>query len=65
MDRYLMNALCAVSLVALVAMGAGAALASSNKIVLMPGDQTPFWTCPAFVESVFDFTLPAVRTEAG
>jgi hypothetical protein len=23
------------------------------------------WTCPAFVESVFDFTLPAVRTEAG
>jgi hypothetical protein len=32
---------------------------------------TPFpigklsWTCPAFVESVFDFTLPALRTEAG
>jgi len=26
-----------------------------------PGD----WTCPAFVESVFDFTLPALRTEAG
>jgi hypothetical protein len=25
----------------------------------------PLWTCPAFVESVFDFTLPAVRTEAG
>ena len=24
-----------------------------------------FWTCPAFVESVFDFTLPALRTEAG
>ena len=23
------------------------------------------WTCPAFVESVFDFTLPALRTEAG
>jgi hypothetical protein len=43
MDRYLMNALCAVSLVALVAMGAGAALASSNKIVLMPGGPNPFW----------------------
>jgi hypothetical protein len=26
---------------------------------------TPPWTCPAFVESVFDFTLPALRTEAG
>lgn len=25
----------------------------------------PVWTCPAFVESVFDFTLPALRTEAG
>jgi hypothetical protein len=24
-----------------------------------------FWTCPAFVESVFDFMLPALRTEAG
>jgi hypothetical protein len=24
-----------------------------------------YWTCPAFVESVFDFTLPALRTEAG
>jgi pantothenate kinase type III len=23
------------------------------------------WTCPAFVESVFDFTLPALRTEVG
>ena len=23
------------------------------------------WTFPAFVESVFDFTLPALRTEAG
>ena len=23
------------------------------------------WTCPALVESVFDFTLPALRTEAG
>ena len=23
------------------------------------------WTCPAFVESVFDSTLPALRTEAG
>src|ERR1700691_5653351 len=23
------------------------------------------WTCRAFVESVFDFTLPALRTEAG
>jgi hypothetical protein len=23
------------------------------------------WTYPAFVESVFDFTLPALRTEAG
>jgi predicted small integral membrane protein len=23
------------------------------------------WTCPAFVESVFDFTLLALRTEAG
>jgi hypothetical protein len=23
------------------------------------------WTCPAFVESVFDFTLPALRTEGG
>ena len=23
------------------------------------------WTCPAFVESVFDFMLPALRTEAG
>jgi hypothetical protein len=26
---------------------------------------SPEWTCPAFVESVFDFTLPALRTEAG
>jgi hypothetical protein len=28
-------------------------------------DAYPVWTCPAFVESVFDFTLPALRTEAG
>ena len=27
--------------------------------------QAIVWTCPAFVESVFDFTLPALRTEAG
>ena len=27
--------------------------------------ETLHWTCPAFVESVFDFTLPALRTEAG
>jgi hypothetical protein len=25
----------------------------------------PVWTCPAFVESVFDFALPALRTEVG
>ena len=25
----------------------------------------PNWTCPACVESVFDFTLPALRTEVG
>ena len=30
-----------------------------------PAIDVACWTCPAFVESVFDFTLPALRTEAG
>jgi alpha-N-arabinofuranosidase len=29
------------------------------------GPKEAAWTCPAFVESVFDFTLPALRTEGG
>ena len=44
---------------------------SSVFVKVPPGDTVhrsnngSIWTCPAFVESVFDFTLPALRTEAG
>ena len=44
----------------------------NNRRLLEPIGNIPpaegeerYWTCPAFVESVFDFTLPALRTEAG
>jgi hypothetical protein len=37
-----------------------------TEIVRRPTvEEFSLWTCPAFVESVFDFTLPALRTEAG
>jgi DDE superfamily endonuclease len=35
----------------------------AEKAILEQGAAV-LWTCPAFVESVFDFTLPALRTEA-
>jgi ribose transport system substrate-binding protein len=62
MDRYLMNALGAASLIALVAMDAGAALASNNKIVLMPGGPHPYfgpWE-QAAADAKKDFGIAAV-----
>jgi hypothetical protein len=38
---------------------------SNEEVQLKAAIREAFWTCPAFVESVFDFTLPALRTEAG
>jgi putative DNA methylase len=45
----------------------GAALISrfQELSVAFKGRVAKKWTCRAFVESVFDFTLPALRTEAG
>ena len=37
----------------------------SNRIFKSFDDIVDNWTCPAFAESVFKFTRPASRTEAG
>jgi ribose transport system substrate-binding protein len=62
MGRCLMNAAGAASLVALIAMGSGAALASGNKIVLMPGGPHPYFAPweQAAADAKKDFGIAAV-----
>ena len=46
--------------------GMGSLYRSQHELLpLFKKGSAPHWTCPAFVESVFDFTLPALRTEGG